>query len=870
MLKEFSLFFCWMMITGIVTNAQFSENFDDGNFINNPAWSGNTADFMVNSSLQLQSNDTIANSTFFLSTPNLLATAAQWELYIHIAFNPSAANYIDAYVTASDSNLTQTATTGYFVRVGATSDEISLYRKDADGTNIKIIDGTDGILNKSDNVMKIKVIRDASGQWILLRDITGTGDSYSTEGSANDTTYTTSAYFGLLIKQSTSGFFKKHYFDDIVVSNYVPDNTPPVIQSVRPTSGSAAEVLFNEPVESASSQDVNNYSISNGLGNPVSAVLDGFNSSLVHLIFANAFTNGVAYTLTVNNVKDLLGNAINNATANFKYHIPNHYDVVIDEIMADPTPQVALPNSEWIELKNTSSFPINLQGWKIADSHDTSGAMPGFILKPDSFVIVCAASAIANLSVYGNTISVTSFPSLDNDGDLLALYDANGGTIDAVNYTNNWYQNTTKANGGWSIEMTDTKSPCSRMINWKASVDPSGGTPGRKNSTDSVINDEEPLQLLRAYATSNTDVMLVFNKSLDSTNAASINNYNIDNGEQTINAIPLSPLFNTVHLVLNSPLVDNTIYTVTISSNISDCKGNTIDSKNTARFGLAQQAQSMDVVINEILYNPRAGGVDYIELYNRSKKIINLSHVSIANRNSSNLISSIRQVTQQPVLFFPKDFIVITQSPETVKSQYITTNPDAFIAINSLPSYPDDAGYVIILNDSNQIIDEVDYSDKWQFPLIANTEGVSLERINYDGPPVQNNFHSAATSVGYGTPGYKNSQYSIDENQHSFIKVSPAIFSPDDDGIDDFATISYNFPSPGYVTNITIFDASGREVRYLQKNSLSGLTGYYRWDGLNDKNQKLSQGIYIIYTEIFNTSGQKKQFKNTIVLARRR
>jgi len=870
MLKEFSLFFCWMMITGIVTNAQFSENFDDGNFINNPAWSGNTADFMVNSSLQLQSNDTIANSTFFLSTPNLLATAAQWELYIHIAFNPLAANYIDAYVTASDSNLTQTATTGYFVRVGATSDEISLYRKDADGTNIKIIDGTDGILNKSDNVMKIKVIRDASGQWILLRDITGTGDSYSTEGSANDTTYTTSAYFGLLIKQSTSGFFKKHYFDDIVVSNYVPDNTPPVIQSVRPTSGSAAEVLFNEPVESASSQDVNNYSISNGLGNPVSAVLDGFNSSLVHLIFANAFTNGVAYTLTVNNVKDLLGNAINNATANFKYHIPNHYDVVIDEIMADPTPQVALPNSEWIELKNTSSFPINLQGWKIADSHDTSGAMPGFILKPDSFVIVCAASAIANLSVYGNTISVTSFPSLDNDGDLLALYDANGGTIDAVNYTNNWYQNTTKANGGWSIEMTDTKSPCSGMINWKASVDPSGGTPGRKNSTDSVINDEEPLQLLRAYATSNTDVMLVFNKSLDSTNAASINNYNIDNGEQTINAIPLSPLFNTVHLVLNSPLVDNTIYTVTISSNISDCKGNTIDSKNTARFGLAQQAQSMDVVINEILYNPRAGGVDYIELYNRSKKIINLSHVSIANRNSSNLISSIRQVTQQPVLFFPKDFIVITQSPETVKSQYITTNPDAFIAINSLPSYPDDAGYAIILNDSNQIIDEVDYSDKWQFPLIANTEGVSLERINYDGPPVQNNFHSAATSVGYGTPGYKNSQYSIDENQHSFIKVSPAIFSPDDDGIDDFATISYNFPSPGYVTNITIFDASGREVRYLQKNSLSGLTGYYRWDGLNDKNQKLSQGIYIIYTEIFNTSGQKKQFKNTIVLARRR
>src|SRR5690242_18946910 len=102
MLKQFSLYSCWMMITGIVTNAQFSENFDDGNFINNPAWSGNTADFMVNSSVQLQSNDTIANSTRFLSTPNLLASAAQWQLYLDIAYNPSAANYIDAYVTASD------------------------------------------------------------------------------------------------------------------------------------------------------------------------------------------------------------------------------------------------------------------------------------------------------------------------------------------------------------------------------------------------------------------------------------------------------------------------------------------------------------------------------------------------------------------------------------------------------------------------------------------------------------------------------------------------------------------------------------------------------------------------------------------------
>ena len=121
-------------------------------------------------------------------------------------------------------------------------------------------------------------------------------------------------------------------------------------------------------------------------------------------------------------VKDLAGNAINNGNANFSFYTPQQYDVVIDEIMADPTPQVGLPNSEWIELKNTSSFPINLQGWKLSDVTGQTGAMPNFILQPDSFVIVCTGSAVPALSPFGNVISVTSFPSLDNDGDLDFTY----------------------------------------------------------------------------------------------------------------------------------------------------------------------------------------------------------------------------------------------------------------------------------------------------------------------------------------------------------------------------------------------------------------------------------------------------------------
>ena len=868
MVIKFFTFFYILILISFFTKAQFSENFDDGDFIANPAWSGGTSDFIVNSSLQLQSNNTVANSNYFLSAPNSLATSAQWEMYIQIAFNPSSANYIDVYLTASAGDLTLNTTTGYFVRIGNTNDEICLYRKDNSGGITKIIDGTDGILNNSNNVMKIKVIRDATDQWILYRDLSGTGNSYASEGSVTDATYTSSAFFGFLIKQSSASFFQKHFFDDIEIKSYEPDVIPPAIQSATAISATTVDVLFNEPVETASSQFAANYSANNSLGNPVTALQDAANPSLIHLTFSTMLTNGVAYALNVNGVSDLAGNTISNGTANFSFYTPQQYDVVIDEIMADPTPQVGLPNSEWVELKNTSAFAINLQGWKLADATGQTGAMPDFILQPDSFVIVCTGSAIAGLAPFGNIISVTNFPSLDNDGDLISLYTADDKSIHAVAYTSAWYQNELKKEGGWTLEMIDTKNPCSGISNWEAGTNAIGGTPGRINSVDAINTDATAPKLLRAFALNTTTIALVYDEPLDSTKAATVSNYKIDNGISVVNATGISPVFDKVNIALNTPINIGTVYTVT-ASNVTDCKGNSISSKNAARFGIAQDADSLDIVINEILYNPKPEGVDYVELYNRSQKNIDLSHVYIANRNSSNIISSIQQISAESILLFPKDFMVVTTDPVAVKKQYITTNPDAFIAVSSMPSFSDDAGEVIILNGQGNIIDEVDYSDKWQFPLISNTEGVSLERIDYDGASAQSNFHSAATSAGYGTPGYKNSQYRLAENVQGTISVTPDIFSPDNDGTDDFATINYSFPSPGYVTNITIFDASGREVRYLEKNALGGINGYYRWDGLDDKSRKLPQGIYIIYTEIFNTAGTKKQFKNTIVLARR-
>jgi hypothetical protein len=547
----------------------------------------------------------------------------------------------------------------------------------------------------------------------------------------------------------------------------------------------------------------------------------------------------------------------------------NRYDIVLDEIMADPTPQVGLPNIEWLELKNTTAAPINLQNWRIGDASGQSGPMPNFILQPDSFVIVCTGSAVAVMSAFGTTIAVTNFPSLDNSGDQLFLRAANGKTIHAIAYTDAWYQNELKKDGGWTLEMIDPKNPCAGSSNWKASTGTNGGTPGRKNAVDAINTDTKPPQLKRAYTTDNITIVLVYDEPVDSSSGAILANYSIDGGLTLTSATALAPLFNLVQLKIAAPMTGNTMYQVT-ASNITDCKGNSIGTANKARVGLPSDAESGEWIINEILFNPRSNAYDFVEFYNNSSKIFDASRLYIANRNSNGVISSIKALSTVPFYVFPGDYIVETEEADNLALQYLVKNPDQVLVISSPPSFSDDEGTVVALNFQGNVVDEVNYKDDWHFKLIDNDEGISLERIDPNGPSQNaSNWTSAASTAGYGTPTWQNSQYKLLQSIHAAIEVTPKVFSPDNDGRDDIATIQYKLTDPGYVANITIFDAAGRPVRNLVRNGTLGTEGNWNWDGLDDKGLKLPVGTYIIFTEIFNLQGKKQQFKNALVLARK-
>jgi hypothetical protein len=404
-------------------------------------------------------------------------------------------------------------------------------------------------------VIKLKVTCTAANDWTLFRDLTGTGTNYILEGTTTDLTYTNSAFSGFVVKQSTASFFKKHFFDNIEVKEYTPDITPPAIQSVSAVTNNSINVLFTEAVDVTTAQTLTNYLVSNGIGNPVTAVRDEANNALVHLTFTSDFLSGTTHTLTINNIKDIAGNTLINSTMTFSFYTPHAFDVVIDEILADPTPVVGLPDAEFIEVKNTSGKDINLSGWKLAGNNTVSGSFPSYTLPADSFLIITGAAMLTFFSIYGKVIEISSFPTLNNSGTTLSLVSNEGVTIHSVSYENSWFQNDVKSDGGWTLEMIDTHNPCSGADNWKASTDIRGGTPAAKNSVDGDNPDNIAPALLRAAALDSVTIVLTFSEPVDSTKAANVTNYNISEGITPVAAFAIPPAFNKVQLTLSTPIV---------------------------------------------------------------------------------------------------------------------------------------------------------------------------------------------------------------------------------------------------------------------------------------------------------------------------
>ncbi|MDW8288387.1 MAG: Ig-like domain-containing protein, partial [Flammeovirgaceae bacterium] len=212
----------------------------------------------------------------------------------------------------------------------------------------------------------------------------------------------------------------------VTTRSFVLDRQPPTITNVEIVNLKTINVIFSESVDKITAEAFEFYSVNNGLGIPTNASLSSSNNRIVRLTFANNISFGVNYTLTVTNVRDLNGNQITTTTASFGLPpSPLAGQLFITEIMADETPQVALPLSEYIEIFNAHTQALSLLGVKIKDSTGET-TLANYTIAPNEYLILCPTSAVASFQSYGNVLGVTSWRSLNNSGETIQLINPAG------------------------------------------------------------------------------------------------------------------------------------------------------------------------------------------------------------------------------------------------------------------------------------------------------------------------------------------------------------------------------------------------------------------------------------------------------------
>lgn len=521
--------------------------------------------------------------------------------------------------------------------------------------------------------------------------------------------------------------------------------------------------------------------------------------------------------------------------------------LVINEIMANPN-NGQLPPYEYIELFNAGSDVVKLEEYRINIGTNTV-ALPTYRLAPQQYILLCSDLALSNFDVYGNVLALSRWHALNNSqGTISLLKDTH--TQDSVAYSNTWYGNAAKRQGGWSLERINPRISCNIAANWSASINPKGGTPCKPNSILDL--NRLPNLTVTASGWEGNRIFLSFNLPLVNFDF-STDDFELYPGATTPDHISYSSSGDSLYLYFLDNFELNTLYNLHIYP-VQWC-AQTLSIGATPLF---QQGptEANDIVINEILFNPRDGGVDFVELYNRRPYPINLQGWRLGSR----------EISTKMLLVQPQQYLALSTDSSVLHRQYPTADTQYFHNVPSLPAYPNEQGNVLLFA-GDILIDSLYYNASMHQSFLKNVKGISLERQSPDRPTNEKgNFNSAATWGGGATPGYKNSiQNEVFSKKNNFFLTSKTV-SPDGDSYEDFLEIHYDLNEPDYIMNLTIYTDKGSLVNRLIRQQSVGSSGKITWDCRTEKGQLSRPGIYTYHIEVYRNNGHREAQKGAFVI----
>jgi hypothetical protein len=791
----------------------------------------------------------------------------RWSFLVRYGYDPSSLNNWSVFLMSDkgpESMSPEGGTNGFAIGVNLTGSDDTLRLWKVRGNlvtsviNSRINWQTDiGITNP----VKIFVERSQDGKWDVS--VSRMNETLIATASGTDNELFSQEWFGVYYRYSSTRD-RLLWLDDInIVGTFYEDNEAPVITRCELSGKKSVEItLDEEPGNGIMVPE--NISLNVEENKSISVIKMG---NLIYQIgFPNELSNRSTDSLIINRLCDVSGNCSQNIRIGFTPVWAGIGDVVISEIMADPLPEVSLPGKEYIEITNTTGYSFNLKNWRLSTSGQYT-LFPETSILPTGIIILCSSQDTMLFQKFGKVIGLKQFPSLTDAGRMVYISDSSGSFIHGVDYSSDWYKDDLKSKGGWSLEMIDTRFPFYYQDNWRASESKKGGTPGSVNSVAESNPDISFFGIQNVFPADSSTVHIRFSEPVFNL-AGKTGKIKI--GEKGITDIsPTDPLFREFAVKLKDPLKRIEIYQLEIPDDIFDFAGNRMQ-KCDFSFGISEPAEPGDILFNEVLFNPMPGDPDYLELFNRSGKVIDASRLEIISLNDdSGDKSEAIPVSDENRCILPGEYYAITIDTKKISERYFSTNPDHLFETESLPSMPDDKGHLILYNRELDRIDELVYNDDMHYSLLSSHEGVSLEKTDpRNESEVAANWHSATESSGWGTPGASNSMFAEIPSSSNKIVLSSSKITPDSDGNEDFLTIKMNLIGSGNVVSAMVFDEAGNYVKKIAANLYAGAEVSLIWDGTEDDGSLVNTGIYILLITSYNDAGKTERWKKVCTVIR--
>jgi hypothetical protein len=783
-----------------------------------------------------------------------------WDFSVHFdGFSTSNQNRSFVWIT-SDSPALQN---GIAVRIGENGSQkyIRLLDYTGSGNPIEIVRSHESMPDNVSTVF-IRVRHEPDGTWYL-------GTKYDTVSEYNwvNQSYTIpSSYVGVYFAYQsvyTATRADKFQFGPVTIRKF-----PLFVRSIEINSSTTLTAFLSEKLPPEMAGDLR-------------LAIDGYNGGITQVVSGNAINiqlnralSGGIWTIRFLGLRDpIFGNNEIDIVLEFEiFDVASLFDVVINEFTPRPSPDVP---QRFIELYNRSHKFLNLDNWTIGRQNQSAKIISPIgsdLILPPGGLAVIGPNVQATLNQDSVIYINLNIPTLGRTTDSIWLRSSDATLVDSVRYDNSW---SGILNDGLSVERINPDYASMDRANWLSN--PSSFTPGQPNFHFNPITLSTSIKSV-FYDEGN--VCIIFNQFVRLTEDA---RFNVDG--RSPNSIKYS-VWTGNQVRLTPASLD---WLNQRSSNVEITNLLTYDGKSGLTFfeEIAHPADDGSLEINEIMYQPLQNRYasfgdqsEYVEIKNRKSYKVTLKDIIISDTIDKHGVFR----TWEPE--FPEQWQVEANGyavifPDTahvwgnmrLPSFYGVEENTSWARVSRSTLGLTSSGRGVYLRDKHTgALDSVYYSPDWHHPLLRDSRGISLERVESNIESMSPKWTSSADYLG-GTPGRVNSAWLQvgGEESESGLSIDPNPFSPDNDGHEDYTRIKLTMSHPGSAIRIRIFDRYGRLVRNLTNDTIIGNAFEVYWNGFDDKNHVLQTGVYIVHVEVFHTEIKNEiNFKKALVLVRKK